>query len=106
MATKKTVSKNVPKKSVRAAPERVAVRAAPVQRKSMGLAVLGLFVNIFIPGAGSMIGGNVPHGIWQLVLAILGFLGLKIIPIIGVILYLAGWVWALVTSIQNIRRAQ
>jgi TM2 domain-containing membrane protein YozV len=61
-------------------------------------AVLGLILNIFFPGVGSLVVGKTSAGITQLIMFVLS------IPltlfVIGIPLYLAAWIWALVTGIQ------
>lgn len=80
------------------------------------LQIIGLIVNIFIlPGLGSIIGGRVKTGIWQLVLLFVGIIMIVIgiplsfiiigIPIMiaGAILELVIWIWAIVTGVQMIQ---
>lgn len=101
MAKKKTVKK---KKAV--------VKKKPDQT----LAIVGLILNIVImPGIGSIVGGRVKEGIWQLVLFIGSIIVglLLIITIIGMIIgipilifgMMGAWIWALVTGIQMVQEA-
>ena len=61
-------------------------------------AVLGLILNLFFPGVGSLVVGKTTAGIIQLVMFVLS-VPLSLIAI-GIPLYLAAWIWALVTGIQ------
>lgn len=77
--------------------------------------IIGLILNIFFPGVGTLIFFGPNHknaGIWQLVLLIgslliqfLGVLtaifgiGFLIMPL-GWIMYLAAWIWALIIGIK------
>lgn len=88
-----------------------------------GLAIAALILNlILLPGIGSLIGGRVKDGIWQIclyiggiVILILGIvftatlifaiIGIPMI-VIGAMLMFAGWVWGIVTGIQLIQEAQ
>jgi TM2 domain-containing membrane protein YozV len=102
MAKKKRSAKER-KKGVKKVSMKTAVKASNNSRPDMGIAILALIVNLLIPGIGSMIGGKVNTGIWQLVLLIVGaFLS---IILIGIPLVIAAWIWALVTSIKIIQRA-
>lgn len=80
------------------------------------LAIIGLIVNIIIlPGLGSIIGGRIKTGIWQLVLFVIGcFIALIGIPlsliligipmvICGALLAFAIWIWGIVTGVQMIQ---
>lgn len=97
-------------------------RAAPqghVQSARTGadptLAIVGLLLNILIlPGLGSLIGGRIQEGIWQLVLSVGSILLAVIlfITIVGILLLpivflapVAAWIWGLVTGIQMVSDA-
>lgn len=72
------------------------------KKPDKALAIIGLIINILIlPGLGSIIGGRIKAGIWQLVLFIIG------IPlcfvIIGIPLIIAVWIWGIVTGIQMVQ---
>ncbi len=80
------------------------------------LQIIGLIVNIFIlPGLGSIIGGRVKTGIWQLVLLFVGIIMIVVglllsaivigIPILiaGIIIEIAVWIWGIVTGIKMIK---
>ena len=62
--------------------------------------VLGIIVNIFLPGVGTLLVGKVPLGIIQIVLVItsllLSFTG--VLALIGIPLGIGNWVWALVSA--------
>jgi TM2 domain-containing membrane protein YozV len=62
-------------------------------------AVLGLILNLIIPGVGSLVIGQTQAGIIQLVLLILS-VPLSFV-LIGIPLAIAVWVWALVVSVQS-----
>ncbi len=72
---------------------------------SSGLAVGILILNLVIPGVGTLIAGPEykQTGIYQLVLYVVGIV-LSII-LIGYLLVLGAWVWALVTSIEILKKA-
>lgn len=80
------------------------------------LQIIGLIVNILIlPGLGSIIGGRIKTGIWQIVLIVVAILlclvGIPLsliligIPLIvlGCLLGFAVWIWGIVTGIQMIQ---
>ena len=86
-----------------------------VSKNSQGLAIACLIINIFIPGLGSLIGGKIKEGIWQLVLllgsvflAVLLFITIVGIPL-GIILIIFGpliaWIWGIVTGARLIQEA-
>ena len=62
--------------------------------------VLGVIVNIFIPGIGTMIVGRIGQGIVQLILYILGLIfSFTIVgAVIGVPLCIGVWIWAIVSA--------
>ena len=81
-----------------------AVSAAPQKaNKGKNLAIVALIVNWFIPGLGSIIGGETKIGAIQLIAWVVS------IPlmffVIGYFTALAVWIWALVTSIKLIKEA-
>lgn len=66
------------------------------------MAILGLILNLIIlPGLGTIVGGETKKGVWQLVLFLIG-IPLTFI-IIGIPLMIGVWIWALVTSIQQLK---
>ncbi len=68
------------------------------------LAIVGLLLNIIIlPGLGTVIWGNRTHGIWQLVLAVVGLIGLLFL--VGIIPLLAAWIWGIVSGVQMIKQS-
>jgi hypothetical protein len=86
------------------------------QKPSTGIAVASLIINLMVlPGLGSIIGGKKKEGIWQLAIALGGFiLGFMfILTIVGIFLgffliFLSAavaWIWALITSIQIIKES-
>jgi len=88
----------------------------------LGLAIAALLLNFMLfPGIGSLIGGKIRDGIWQICLYIGGcivlaigivftvliltmFIGIPLM-VIGGIAMLVGWVWGIVTGIQLIQEA-
>ncbi len=65
------------------------------------LAIVALIVNLLIPGVGTIIWGETKTGVIQLILYIVGWL--LLIVLIGVLVMLASWIWALVSSIKMIQ---
>ena len=81
------------------------------------LAIVCLILNIIIlPGLGSLIGGKIKQGIWQLSLFIGGFaigifLTLTIVgAVIGIplmiILPVIAWIWGIITGVELIKEAK
>ncbi len=80
-------------------------------------AIVGLILNIIgFVGVGSLIGGRTKAGIWQIVLWVLSIVfifggvfatvispAFLVLPLLGWLVYLAAWVWALVTGIQMLK---
>lgn len=80
--------------------------------------IIGIILNLFFPGLGTIIFGKYDIGTIQLVLsltgcliffasiplviALIGFLGM----IIGMILYCSVWIWALVFGIKTLKEAR
>lgn len=74
------------------------------KKGKLGLAIVALILNILIlPGLGSLIAGKTQAGIWQLVLAILGFV-LSFI-LIGIPLLIVAYIWGIVTGVRLIQEA-
>tara|TARA_Y100000310_G_C20484934_1_gene716443 strand:+ start:381 stop:779 length:399 start_codon:yes stop_codon:yes gene_type:complete len=130
---KKTAKKSVKKKTAKKAKkvtkkvasskkddiERKVVRHTPRKnpKPDKAVAIVALILNILImPGLGTLIGGKVKEGIWQLVLlfggAVIGIL--LIVSVIalplGILLVIFGpliaWIWALVSGVQLIQESQ
>ena len=66
-------------------------------------AISGIIVNLFLPGLGTVIMGKYDIGSIQLILSIIGlfFLITLIGSIIGIPLFIAMWVWSLITGINH-----
>lgn len=82
---------------------------AKKRKPSQGIAILSLILNILIlPGLGSLIGGRIISGVFQLIFSLIGLvLTLTLIgAIIGIPLMIAMWIWALVTGIQLIKESE
>lgn len=86
----------------------------------MGVAVIALVINALVPGLGTIIGGRVKTGLIQFLLLFLlglsiGVLGAKITPaslllgtgmaLVGGIMLLTGWIWAILSSAMLIKKA-
>lgn len=72
---------------------------------SLGRAVLGLVLNVIIPGLGSLVSRRYFAGAWQLLLFIVAFVLTQPLPNVAVIVWLATLIWAIVTSIIAIKNA-
>lgn len=69
------------------------------------LAIVGLILNIFVlPGLGTLIGGDVKTGIIQIVLVVVSIPLMFVL--IGIPLLIGVWIWALVSSINQIKKAE
>jgi TM2 domain-containing membrane protein YozV len=72
------------------------------------MAIVGLILNILIlPGLGTLIGGGPSlkkTGIIQLVVALVSIP--LMLVLIGIISYLAMWIWGIVTGIQMVQTAK
>ena len=101
MAKRKTSRKSSRNISARRA---IQQRCKPQGRTGMGLAVTALIVNLIIPGLGSIIGGRVKEGVWQLILLIVG--ALLSYYYVGIPLMLASWIWGLISGATMINRAE
>ncbi len=110
------------KKAVVMAPVPAAARPQPSGGKpSMAVAVIALLINILlIPGLGTIVGGRMKQGLVQLLLLWLGgiivtFLGFflviaspmagLVVAMLGSIMVLSGWVWAIVSGVLIVRDA-
>lgn len=111
MATKKKAKKQYKAKLVKPEKEECCSEGKTLQ-------IIGLIVNIIIlPGLGSIIGGRIKTGIWQLVIFLIGmcmvFIGIPLsfiligipILIVGGCLTFAVWVWGIVTGVQMIQES-
>ena len=76
----------------------------PKKKVKESTTIIGLIVNLFLPGLGTIIFGLTETGVIQLVLYLVGvFLMVSILgAIVGVPLMLAMWIWALVLSIKTL----
>jgi hypothetical protein len=114
---KKKVIKRKPAKKIVKKPVAKKAHSQPKmkvgRKKDKTLPIIGLIVNVlFMPGLGSLIGGKVKEGIWQLLLLILGPIVsiLLIMTIIGAVIGIpllvitptVAWIWGLITGIQMI----
>ena len=76
----------------------------PLAKVDESTALVGLLVNLPLPGVGSLIAGKTKEGVLQLVM--LG-VGLPLcFVLIGFPLIFGAWVWALVTGIKAVNEAK
>lgn len=67
-------------------------------------AIVGLVLNILVlPGVGTIVGGETRKGVLQLVLFLVSLPLLLLL--VGFPLLIGVWIWALISSIQQINRA-
>ncbi|MBU0977374.1 MAG: hypothetical protein KKD18_03080 [Nanoarchaeota archaeon] len=100
------------KKKVRKAASKTAVKKVhnavqiPAKKKmTMGLAIVSLILNILIiPGLGTLVAGRMRSGVWQLLLAVVGFI-LSFV-LIGIPILIAAWIWGLVSGVRFIQEAE
>ena len=64
--------------------------------------IVGLVVNLFFPGIGTIIWGDTKTGVIQLVLCVVGFF-LSFV-LIGIPIMIGVWIWALVCGIIKISK--
>ena len=104
----KRAKKPVAKKVIQKKPASRKLPQAVVVKKSgdMLLAVIALILNLIIPGIGSLVGGKVRAGVWQLVITILAAFVMVALFKVGLFIAFLAWVWALVTGIQLIIESQ
>ncbi len=75
---------------------------------SLLIAVLGLLVNVIIPGLGSIMSKRVFSGVWQLLLFIIGFSLTSFLAggaVVGFLIWFVAILWAAITSILVIKNA-
>ena len=103
---KKTASK---KRSTRRSGKGSTGQAAPTRptKPASGRqtrAVIGIVLNLIImPGLGTIVGGDTRTGLWQIFLVIVG--AVTAAWLVGFILIFAAWVWAIVSSVEQLQRA-
>ena len=81
---------------------------------SLGLAIICLLLNVLIlPGFGTLIAGKSKSGAWQIALSIIGIIFASAAYIyetpflyIGSPLWIAAWIWGLVTGVKLIQEAR
>ena len=92
---KKTKKKIVRKKSMS---EKKTTKTSSV------LAISALVLNILLPGLGSVIGGRIKTGIYQLILiAIALTTAIFTTPIMPSAIWAIAWIWGIITGIQLIK---
>ena len=93
---KKTKKKIVRKKSMS---EKKTTKTSSV------LAISALVLNILLPGLGSVIGGRIKTGIYQLILIAFALTAAIFVPgwLAFCILWAIAWIWGIITGIQLIR---
>lgn len=64
---------------------------------------VGIIVNIFFPGVGSILIGKVGQGITQIILYILGIIfSMTVVGvIIGIPLCIGVWIWGIITAVSS-----
>ncbi len=68
-------------------------------------AIIGLLLNVLIwPGLGTIVGGETGKGVAQIILFLIGIPLMFVI--IGIPLVIGVWIWALVSSINQLNRAE
>ena len=88
---------------------RYKITTVKIKRKktSMSLSIIGLILNVLvIPGLGSLINSRIKAGVWQIVLFVIGAIGMYFAYTFSGILVLASWVWGLVTGIKMIQESR
>ncbi|MBU0760915.1 MAG: hypothetical protein KJ600_02485 [Nanoarchaeota archaeon] len=102
MAKKRVKKKSKP---IRCAKPKI-VMGTKKKKVSLTLAVTALILNLFTFGIGSMVGGKIRAGVWQVVLFILGaVLALLVANWFSTISFVA-WIWAIITGVQLIQEAR
>lgn len=77
---------------------------AKSSKKNLGLAIVSLILNILIfPGLGTLVAGKTKTGVWQVVLAVVG--AILSFVLIGIPIFVAAWIWGLITGIKLIQEA-
>ena len=70
-------------------------------KKGLDMKLIGIIINIFFPGVGTLIVGKIGTGIIQIILSIIAgvliFTGL--LSIIGMPLLLIVWIWSLISVV-------
>lgn len=89
--------------------KKVSRKAAPRRKRkgSLALGAVALILNALIfplPGIGSLVGGRVKVGIWQIILGLIG--DLLFYYWIGIPIWAFAWIWGIVTGIQLIKEAE
>lgn len=76
-------------------------------RRGHPKAVAGLIINLIVPGAGTLLVGKTAVGLTQLVIFLASvFMNLTgTMAVAGVPIWIAVWMWALITSIAASRPA-
>jgi len=93
----------MPKKKRSTSPSK---KTKPSKKKpSLSIAIIGFIINlVLMPGLGTLIGGKIKRGIWQLVLFWIGVLLIGIF--IGIPIIIAAWIWGIVSGIRLIQETQ
>jgi len=66
-------------------------------------AVFALILNIILPGLGSVIGGRVRVGIWQLVVLAVALVTLLFSITAFWVIWAIDWIWAVTTGIRMLK---
>jgi hypothetical protein len=84
--------------------KRVATKIPVKDKKApIGMAIIALILNVLIvPGLGSLIAGKIRIGIWQIAIAVIGFIFYP--NVVGILIIMAAWIWGIVTSVKLIQK--
>lgn len=98
MAKKKT------KKKAKTTVKKETAKKTPKKGLTSGLATLALILNVIFPGVGSLIGGKMKTGIFQIILisAVLFLLPLTL----GILVWVGTVIWGIVTGVKLVQEAQ
>lgn len=72
-------------------------------RERKTFAIIGLIVNVFLPGIGTIIGGDTRIGLIQFFLYLIG-IPLIFFFFVGVPLIFVAWIWGIISSVQQLAR--
>jgi len=96
----KTKTKTVAKK----AKKKIVTKKVSKKRLTSGLATLALILNVIFPGIGSLLGGRIKTGIFQIILmsSVVFFFPIAI----GTVVWVGAVIWGIVTGVSMIQEAQ
>ncbi|MGV8169287.1 MAG: hypothetical protein ACP5N3_04495 [Candidatus Nanoarchaeia archaeon] len=108
MAKKKTKTAAAKPVVAKQATGKSAPAAKPAAKEDKTMGILGLIINLFIPGLGTLIGFGKEKrtaGVIQLVLVVVSWILIwtVLLLIVGWLLWVAMWIWALVIGIKELQ---